>query len=107
MVGYLLMLVFHTAIMCGIAWWYLRAYRKAAERSRREVERMVAGSKSATIEAEIDYLRKRQEILLHGLYPEGTITLEEFVAEDPELQAYCELLDVFRHAAPQEHKPVA
>lgn len=106
--SYLVVLFIHTGLLCAIAWWHLRAYRKAARASRRRVERMVAAAKSAALEAEVEYLRHRQEILLRGLFPRGEVFPGNFIAEDPELHALCELLAIFR-AAPvsHAHKPTA
>lgn len=94
--SYLLVLCVHAGLLCAIAWWHLRAYRKAARASRRRVERMVSAAKSAALEAEVDYLRHRQDILLRGLFPKGDVFVGAFIEEDPELRALCELLDLFR-----------
>jgi hypothetical protein len=108
MTGYALMLVLHAAVMCIIGWWYVRAYRKAAHRSRRELERILANDRSAALEAEVEYLRHRQEILLRGLFPRGDVFPGNFIDEDPELRALCELLEIFRGTAtPQDRKPNA
>jgi len=96
MIGYILALTLQTGLLCVIGWWYVRAYRKAAHRSRREVERLVAASKSTALEAEVEYLRRRQEILLAGLFPKGEVFLGNFIDQDPELQALCELLELVR-----------
>lgn len=105
MIGYVLMLVLHAALMCAIGWWYVRAYRKAAHRSRRELERILANDRSAALETEVEYLRHRQDILLRGLFPKGDVFLSNFIEEDPELQALCELLEIFRNrrAGAAEH----
>jgi hypothetical protein len=94
--SYLIVFVVQTALLCLVAWWYVRAYRKAAHASRRRVERMVSSAKSAALEAEVEYLRHRQEILLRGLFPRGDVFPGNFIEDDPELHALCELLEVVR-----------
>ena len=90
------MLLFHAVALSGIGWWYIRAYRKAAHRSRREVERLLANDKSAALHAELDYIRRRHDILMKGLFPHGDIFLGAFIEEEPELRALCDLLRVCR-----------
>jgi hypothetical protein len=105
--SYFVVLGIHTALLCLIAWWYLRAYRKAARASRRRVERMVSQARSESLEAEVQYLQQRQVILLRGLFPKGDVFPGNFIDEDPELQALCELLEMFRGTAiSKDQKPV-
>jgi hypothetical protein len=63
---------------------------------------MLVHDRSAALQAELEYIRRRHDILLHGLFPKGEIFLGAFIEEDPELQALCELLDVFRNRSVQE-----
>ena len=60
---------------------------------------MVSAAKSAALEAEVESLRRRQEVLLRGLSPKGDVFVGAFIEEDPELRALCELLDLFRGRA--------
>lgn len=106
MTGYWLMILLHVGVLCVIGWWYTRAYRKAAHRSRRELERLLVTHRSAALEAEVAYIRRRHDILLRGLFPNGDVYLGAFIDEDPELRALCDLLDLARgnHATrPSEH----
>src|SRR5262245_40740762 len=96
MLGYLLVLLLHACVLAGIGFWYARAYRKAVRRSRRELERLVIRNRYAALEAEVEYLRQRNEILLRGLFPRGDVFPGSFIDEDPELRALCELLELFR-----------
>jgi hypothetical protein len=96
----------HACLLTAICWWHLRAYRKAARASRRRVERMLATAKSEALEVEVEYLRHRQETLLRGLFPKGDVFPGNFIDEDPELRALCELLEIFRGSqVPQPGKP--
>jgi len=96
MLSYCIVLLVQVSLLCTIAWWHLRMYRKAAHASRRRVERMVAEARSTALEKEVEYLRHRQEILLRGLFPRGEVFPGGFIDEDPELRALCDLLDLFR-----------
>ena len=92
----LVILTVHTVFLVALAWWHLRAYRKSAQASRRRVERMLAAHTSDMLRREVEYLQKRNDILLRGLFPRGEVFVGNFIADDPELGALCELLEIVR-----------
>jgi len=94
--SYVLILAVHTVLLVALAWWHLRGYRKAARASRRRVERMITADTSEGYRRENEYLRRRNEILMRGLFPRGEVFPGNFVDEDPELQALCELIELVR-----------
>jgi hypothetical protein len=96
MLGYLLVLLLHAVVLAGIGFWYARDYRKAVRRSRRELERLVARNRYSALETEVEYLRQRNEVLMRGLFPRGDVFPGNFIEEDPELRALCELLELLR-----------
>jgi|GEM_PF-3848772 len=53
--------------MIEIAYWYLRSYRKAAQLSRREWERILAAERTERLEAQLAFYKRRHDILLRGL----------------------------------------
>ena len=102
--AYLVVLAVHTSLLIGLAYWYLRAYRKAAQRSRRELERILAAERTERLEAELAFYKKRHDILLRGL-ASGEVLIGNFLEEDPELQALCDLIELVRgavHSAPTD-----
>jgi len=86
----------YTCLLLGLAWWYLRAYRHSAQASRRRVERMLASDTSEMLRREVDYLRRRNDILLVGLFPRGDVFPGPFIEDDPELRALCDLMELLR-----------
>ena len=97
MVGYFVVLAMHTSALLVLAYWYLRAYRKAAQRSRRELERILATDRTDRLEAELAFYKERHDMLLRGL-SSGELLLGNFLDEDPELRALCDLIELVKNA---------
>lgn len=95
MIGYFVILTLHACLLSGIAYWYLRSYRKAAQRSRRDLERILAAERTERLEAELAFYKKRHDVLLRGL-ASGEVWIGNFIEEDPELQALCDLIELTR-----------
>lgn len=93
---YLAVAVVHAGILCAIAWWHIRAGRKAAHASRRRTARMVNQAQSRALKAEVEYLQHRNEILMRGLFPRGDVFPGNFIDENPELIALCEVIELVR-----------
>lgn len=94
--SYVAVVVVHAGLLVGVAWWHLRAYRRAARASRRRVERMLAEATSDALRREVDYLRGRNDILMRGLFPRGEHFLGNFIDQDPELRALLDLVELAR-----------
>ena len=89
---YVLLIVLHAIALCSVAYYYAKQYRKSVQSTNRRVSELVLASEVSELKEELSYLRKRNEILLGGLFPRGEVFPGNFINEDPELLALAELM---------------
>jgi hypothetical protein len=99
MAEYLAVFGLFAACLIGMAYYFSREYRRAVRLENRRVEQLLVRHRVEELEKELDYLRRRNEVLMNGLFPRGDVFPGNFIEGDPELQALTELLHIMRGRA--------
>jgi hypothetical protein len=93
-IEYSMLIVFHATALVGIAYYYRTHYKKAVRANNHCVEQLLAQQKIAELQTEIEFLAKRNAVLMQGLFPRGEVFPGNFIEDDPELRALAELLSI-------------